>query len=73
MKLEIEILDKIIGEPNEDGYSTTSVSVKYTINGTEILREVPIFNPQSDSDIMTGIANRGLTELAIYSGGTIII
>lgn len=43
---------------------TVTASVEYTIDGTVVNVDVPIFMPKSKEDIITGITNRGISEKA---------
>lgn len=43
---------------------TVTASVEYTIDGTVVNVDVPIFMPKTKDDIITGVTNRGLTEKA---------
>jgi len=50
---------------------TTIVTTQYTLSdGSVITIDVPIFIPQSEDDITTGLTNRGITEdLRIQNNG----
>jgi hypothetical protein len=64
--IQINVISKEVGEPNENGDITTNVEVEFIFNEWIKRTTVPVFNAQSDEEILIGVANRSITEWRIY-------
>ena len=73
MNIQINIKDKQVGEPDENGNITTNVDVTFTFDdySTDVI--IPIFNPQTDDEILIGVLNRCGSEVKKYQNGIISI
>ena len=64
--IQINVISKEVGEPNENGDITTNVEVEFIFNEWIKRTTVPVFNAQSDEEILIGVTNRSITEWRIY-------
>jgi hypothetical protein len=64
--IQINILSKEVGIPNENGDFTTYVEVEFIFDGYIKNITIPVFNPSTDEDILIGVTNRSITEFRIY-------
>jgi len=75
MKISVEILS--VSDPvlSDDGsITTTNATAQFTF-GEDVQEPIliPIVNVQSADDIVSAVANRTISELRKYQGGTIKI
>jgi hypothetical protein len=71
MNIQINIKDKQVGEPDENGYITTNVDVTFTFDEYSIDMNIPIFNLTSDEDIIISVNNMCITQLRVYQNSLI--
>ena len=66
MNIQTIITNKQEGTPNEEGYVTTYVDVTYIFDEYSNSITIPIFNVQSEEEVLIGVNNMCITQFRIY-------